>query len=113
LRHGGEQGRGAVENVMPKITTEHPDSTPEQIQSIGQAFFTVMAIEQQDPKAWFLMQQLELKKQRLAFDETRWEEGLRTKLEYGLDAAAEGFKANPQALELYRQARAMIEKETG
>jgi hypothetical protein len=87
-------------------------TTPDQIQAIGQAFFTLMAIEQQDPKAWFLMQQIQLRKQRLAFHETRWREALRTKLEYGLDAVAESLKANPQAMELWRQARAMIEKET-
>ena len=85
---------------------------PRQIQAIGQAFFTLLALEQQDPKAWFLLQQLQLRKQRLAFHETRWREALRTKLEYGLDAVAESLKANPQAMDLYLQARSLIEKET-
>jgi hypothetical protein len=104
------RNESTVETVLREI--KNPDWTPDQVQRAGQAFFSALALDQQDPKGWFLTQQLALKKEQLAFDQARFKEGLRTKLQAGLDAVAEAFKDNVPAMELYRQARAMVNKET-
>ena len=44
----------------------------------------------------------------LQFGREKFQAGLRTKLEAGLDEVADAFKANPQALELYQQASALV-----
>jgi hypothetical protein len=46
------------------------------------------------------------------FEEEKFKESLRDKLQAGLDAVAEAFKKNPQAMEFYKQARALISRET-
>ncbi len=106
------RNEAAVETMVSHLRTEHPDWTPAQVQELGQAFFSGLAIEQQDPKGWFLTQQLALKKEQLAFDRDRFKEALRTKLQSGLDAVADAFRGNTQAMDLYRQARALVDKET-
>ncbi len=53
-----------------------------------------------------------LRKQGMDFNREKFKEGLRTKLEAGLDALAEELKHNPEAMKLYQQARKMITTET-
>ncbi len=53
-----------------------------------------------------------LKKAKLELDRDKFKETLRTKLEAGLEEAAAAFKKNPQAMEFYKQARALIARET-
>jgi hypothetical protein len=55
---------------------------------------------------------LQEKRAARELDETKWKESLRKKLESGLDAVADAFKANSQAMELYQQAREMISQNT-
>jgi DNA-binding phage protein len=47
-----------------------------------------------------------------AFNETKFKESLKTKLQSGLDAVAEAFKGNAEAINFYQRARSMIERET-
>ena len=85
---------------------------PEEVQRVGQAFFSEMAMQQQDPNIWNMTQRLALIKERLGIEQAKFKESLRSKLRLGLDAVAEAFRENPQAMTLYKQARAMIEAET-
>lgn len=113
FRLGAQMRRNesAVERLMRDLSKEHPEWTIEQLQKVGQAFFTSLAVEQQDPKGWFLAQQLALKEKQLEFDQQRYKEALRSKIQAGLEAVAEAFRGNTQAMALYRQARDLVAKE--
>ncbi|MGO8675115.1 MAG: hypothetical protein ACLQVX_04500 [Limisphaerales bacterium] len=84
----------------------------EEVQRAGQAFFSAMAMERQDPRIWNMTQRLALVKEQLALEQSKLKESLRTKLRMGLDAVARAFQDNPQAMMLYEQARALIDAET-
>jgi hypothetical protein len=47
----------------------------------------------------------------LQFDKEKFKEAIKTKLQTGLDAVAEAFKGNPEAMNFYQRARSMIERE--
>jgi hypothetical protein len=53
-----------------------------------------------------------MKREDQRFEQEKFKESLRDKLQAGLDAVAEAFKGNAEAMKLYQQARAMISRET-
>ncbi len=84
---------------------------PEEIQRLGQAFFSAMALHQQDPDIWNMTQRLALQKERLALDQSKFKESLRSKLRMGLEVIAEAFREHPQAMKFYEQACSLIDME--
>ena len=73
LRQQLARNESTVETLLKNLQTENPDWTPEQIQSAGQSFFTALALQQQDPKAWFMTQQLAIRKDQLSLDKNKFE----------------------------------------
>jgi hypothetical protein len=101
-----------VKSVKSASKAEGGDWDEEGIQRAGQAFFSAMAVAQQDPHIWNMTQRLALVKEQLSLEQSKLKESLRTKLRMGLEAVAEAFRDNPQAMLLYEQARALIDAET-
>lgn len=62
-----------VETLLQSLQSTRPDWTPEQVQQAGQAFFSALAMEQQDVKGWFLTQQVELKRGQLLLDRQKFQ----------------------------------------
>lgn len=56
-----ERNQAAVERLLLEV----PASSAEEMQKLGQAFFSALAIEQQDAKVWAFTQNLELKRGEL------------------------------------------------
>jgi hypothetical protein len=100
-----------VEALLEEYKAANPNCTPEQIQAVGQSFFTALALQQQDPKQWFLTQQLALKRQQLEFDREKFKEALRTKLESAFNELATACKGNAEALQHIKTARELIAKK--
>jgi len=73
LRQQLKRNQSTVETLLQELQRANPDFSAHQVQEVGQAFFTALALEQQDPKAWFLSQQLALKKQQLNLDREKFE----------------------------------------
>ena len=73
LRQQVARNEQTVETLLEKFREADPDATPEKVQSIGQAFFSAMALDQQDPKVWYLTQQLGLKREQLNLDRDKFE----------------------------------------
>lgn len=71
LRQQLQRNETTVETLLSELPKQ--GVSPESIQEIGQAFFTALALQQQDPKQWFLAQQLALKKQQLSLDRDKFE----------------------------------------
>lgn len=49
-----------VETLLQNLAATRPDFTPEQLHLAGQAFFSAMAVEQQNPDIWTATQRLQL-----------------------------------------------------
>jgi hypothetical protein len=112
LRLNGAAVQTLVETFQSVSEAEGQEWDAEQIQRLGQAFFSAMAVQQQDPRIWNMTQRLALQKEQLTFEQSKFKESLRTKLQMGLEALAEAFRETPPAMRLYEQARALIDTET-
>jgi len=99
------------EDVKSAAKAEGRKCDPEELQRIGQAFFSKLALQQQNPSIWNMTQRLALKKEQLMLEESKFKESLRSKLRMGLELIAEAFRDNPQAMEFYEQACALIDTE--
>ena len=47
----------------------------------------------------------------VGFGKEKFQAGLRTKLQAGLDQVAEAFKSNPEAMESFQKARQLVSSE--
>ncbi len=106
-RHGQ-----TVETLLEEMTKWDPGLTPARLQRLGQMVFSRLALEQEDVRAWAIVQRLELQREQFDFAVAKYKETLRSKLRAGLEVLAQAFKQNPEAMKFYEQARALILKET-
>jgi hypothetical protein len=56
-----KRNESTVESVLEQLKTSNPEMTEEQLFSAGQSFFSALAIETQDAKAWAMTQDLRIK----------------------------------------------------
>jgi hypothetical protein len=54
------KNESAVSALVEEYKSTNPDATPEQLQIIGQTFFTALALQQQDSQVWIATQRLNL-----------------------------------------------------
>ena len=101
----------AVKFVKSDAEANGEQCDPEELQRLGQRFFSEMALEQRNPSIWNMTQRLALKKEQLALEQTKFKESLRSKLRLGLEVIAKAFRKNPQAMKFYAQACALIDTE--
>jgi hypothetical protein len=104
------ENAATVEAMVHGLRRIKPDWTEEDLQAAGQFFFSAMAVRVKDPRIWVMIQRLALQRDQLAFSRERFKEQLRSKLALGLDAVARAFLNHPAAMDLYRQARALIQE---
>ena len=67
------KNESAVEALIDNLKSENPDWTPQQLEGAGQAFFTALAIQQQDPKGWRDSQTIALKRDELNLSREKFE----------------------------------------
>lgn len=68
-----KQNASTVDTLLAEFKSANPSASPEQIQQVGQSFFTALALQQQDPKQWFLIQQTNLKREQLSLDRQKFQ----------------------------------------
>lgn len=73
LRRQLTRNESTVEELLKNLSATNPDWSPGQIQEAGQAFFTALALQQQDSEAWVRTQGLALKRQELALARDKFE----------------------------------------
>jgi hypothetical protein len=61
LRQQLKRNESTVETLLEKLQTSRPDWTADQLEKAGQAFFSALAIEQQDSLTWKRIQDSKLK----------------------------------------------------
>ena len=62
-----------VKSILECLKSSNPKFTAEQLQIAGQAFFSALAIEQQDAQAWMWTQQTSIKKEQLALERQKFQ----------------------------------------
>lgn len=72
LRQQLRRNEGTVQALMSELGKREPGLATEKVQEIGQAFFTALALEQQDVRSWHLTQQIGLKRGQLDLDRQKF-----------------------------------------
>jgi len=111
-----ELSNGLLRQMMSFAREHYSGWSEEKIRETVAGFFTMQTMARRDVNGFASMARIDLqsercrlKKQKLELEKKKFEESSRLKLETGLDAIAEAFKKNPEAMKLYQQAREMID----
>ena len=70
-----------VETLLEKLAAHDQSLPPERLQMLGQMFFSELALQQRDPRIWRLMQDIEVKRQRLELDRKKYQNAAKEKTE--------------------------------
>lgn len=73
LRQQMARNESTVATLLQNLQTTRPDWTAEQIQQVGQSFFSALALEQQDADVWNATQQIQLKREQLALERQKFQ----------------------------------------
>lgn len=108
LRQQLKRNESTVQTILDNLHQSHPSYTSQQLQELGQTFFTALALEQQDVKSWFLTQRLRLQEQQISLDRDRFErETCETFLKWFRDQRAreiaESTATNEEKIQLLRR----------
>lgn len=68
-----DRNASAAERLITTLRAASPQLDPVALQTAGQAFFTALAIEQQDPKVWSATQQIELRREALKLERDKFQ----------------------------------------
>jgi len=105
-----------VEQIEKFLRTRKGDWSVERIQEAAISFLMMQALSKGDIKGFTaitrlpaLLDQVRLKAERLELDREKFAESQQSKISAGLDAVAEEFSRNPEALKLYQVARDVLE----
>jgi hypothetical protein len=72
LRQQLTENENTVEMVLERMQSSNPDLTRDQLFSAGQAFFSALAIQQQDAKSWKRTQDLRIKQEVLVLEKEKF-----------------------------------------
>lgn len=105
-----EAERQQIEEAQ--LRERHPDWDAEKLRTevIAASYRRVLATG--DFELGLKAVSVDQKERSQAFEETKFKEALKSKLESGLDALAEAVKHNAEAMKLYAQIRELIARET-
>src|SRR5207249_1598382 len=68
LRQQMERSLASIRELLSELAEEDPTLTPERLHQIGNIFFAGLAIEQQDPAAWYMAQKIALRRAQLQLE---------------------------------------------
>jgi hypothetical protein len=92
--------------LLEEVAKEDPTLTPGRIQELGQAFFSRMAIANQDSALWRLTQEIEFKRNRLALERQKFHELVEERkaaIRQEIERAKSGQGLTPETLERIEQ----------
>jgi len=105
-----EESIARAEEAKLQYLQENPDATPEALMALGQLIFTNKSIQQGDLSGYVKMAALMERRKAREFDEKRFQSGLKSKLEAGLDALFEEIKGNAKAEAIFAQLKETLVK---
>ena len=108
LRHQLARNEAVAQTLVADLASQNPSLTPDQLQEAGQAFFSALALEQQDAKAWADTQKIGIARAQLDLDRAKFRrETCELFLKWSEDQRArqiaEGTASNSQKIEALGQ----------
>lgn len=85
----------------------------EQASQITQTVFELQAAQDRDPKLFFALARQRHDTRRLALEENKFRESIKSDIEKGLDALHEELAGNTEALALFERLKASVMKSVG
>ena len=67
----------AANTIAADLARECPEMTPQRLHEIGHIFFTLLALQNQDQKSWYMNEQIAVKKARLHLETRKYDDRLR------------------------------------
>jgi hypothetical protein len=89
MREQLDTNRVVAAELVAERSEKDPTLTPEKLDELGHTFFAGMAIEQRDPRTWYMIQQITLRKSELEFEIQKYKDLLQAQRE----AIARSLKA--------------------
>jgi hypothetical protein len=81
LKQTMRRNQAAIQTLLTEIATEHPEITPDSLHHIGHVFFASLALQKQDHKAWYMTEQIAVRKAQLQLDTKKYEDELKARQE--------------------------------
>lgn len=75
------RNESAVLTLTAELEKQNPSITPDRLHELGQLFFATTALEKQDGRAWYLIQQITLLKAQHQFELTKYQDTLQARKE--------------------------------
>lgn len=73
LRDQLTRNEATASALVESMAESNPDLSPDKLEEIGQAFFTALALESRDPKAWESTQRIGLGRAQLRLDQAKFQ----------------------------------------
>ncbi len=73
LQEAIRRNEQTVATLLQWWQTQHPQASAEELEQIGQAFFSALALQQQDSRAWAAIQQLALRRRQIDVERDKLE----------------------------------------
>ena len=96
-----EEAVARAEEGKLQYAAMNPEASPEKLQSVGQMIFTNKSIVSGDLNGFVKLVSLAERRAAREFDEEKFKESLKSKLQVGLDAMFAEIQDNPKALEAF------------
>ncbi len=106
LRQHIERSEDSIRQLLTELAHDDPALTAERLHQIGHIFFAGLALEKQDPEAWYLAQRIALRRAQLQLENQKHTDHLRAQretIEKGLEAARESGGLTPETIKKIEQ----------
>jgi hypothetical protein len=81
LRQQMDRSEASIRELLSDLAQEDPTLTPERLHQLGNTFFAGLALEQQDPAAWYMAQKISLRRAQLQLESQKHLDSLKAKKE--------------------------------
>ncbi len=101
LRQQMDRSQASIRELLSELSQEDPTLTPERLHQIGNTFFAGLALEQQDPAAWYMAQKIALRRAQLQLDSQKHLDSLKARkeaIERELETARESGGLTPETV---------------
>ena len=91
----------AIRELLSELAKDDPSLTAERLHQIGNIFFAGMALEQQDPAAWYMAQKIALRRAQLQLETQKHLDSLKAQkeaIERELETAKESGGLTPETV---------------
>jgi len=91
-----------VQELLGKLAEQNPDLTSNRVAELGQVFFAALALEKQDPKAWYLAQQISLRRAQFQLAFQKYHDQVQDRkeaIQRQLDAAKSNGGLSPETID--------------